>query len=62
MKEAYNFADFTNSFRPAIRLTYETQARHSHKNQRGGYKQSRRQFAYGQFNWLLKTAVMQLEV
>ena len=36
MKEAYNFADFTNSFRPAIRLTYETQARHSHKNQRGG--------------------------
>ena len=36
MKEAYNFADCTNSFHPAIRFTYETQARHSHKNQRGG--------------------------
>ena len=22
MKEAYNFADFTNSFHPAIRFTY----------------------------------------
>ena len=33
MKEAYNFADFTNTFHPTIRFTYESKARHSHKNQ-----------------------------
>ena len=36
MKEAYNFLDFANTFRPTIRFTSETQPRNNHENQRAG--------------------------
>ena len=39
--KTYNFVDFAISFHPPIRLTCETQARHNHKNQRGGIKKTK---------------------